>query len=259
MEWSESLPTVLGGVVILFALQGLLVISVFIYGFLVYPLVSEYPSNDVIGGVATYSIFVLLMALVLIVLHRVAGISETRTHAAFTSAAGLVLLAFPAMPLLWSDRLAVLEPSPGYVYGFEVVLWPAVVLSGLALLLLPVFEKRHPAIQPPKRVGMALYSFLAGLIIVLSFWASLLDYQIAARLALEVRATPFFLLPNVAGVVVLVDTLYVHRSMLGLSGFLQRIRVRPRLAGQEQGQGVGPSTRNWRPLLQWDALRAHWS
>ncbi len=193
----DNLLLVAGGLVLIFSLQGGLFVSMFLYSALLYPIVGWYPQHEIVGGIVTYSIFVILIAIMLIVIDRYAGIKNSQMQRALGAGAGLYLLAFPITPILWfNDRYVIPGPAIQYIFGIEVSLWPFPVLLGLLVLLL-LWREPTLSMNPRKATRIQLlFLVLAIIIVAIDFVLAYFRFELNH---LEMWVTPFTLLLQVSG------------------------------------------------------------
>lgn len=197
---------------LIIGLQGLFYISMAIYSTLFYHLINWHPNHMIIGGVVTYSLFIVGTTLLLLLLIRLVISERKEFDTAFRFASSFYLILYPITPILWYDnKYSIDEPTSGYLYGLEVPIFPIIVGIGVILLFSTIQEERLKRLfsnVSPATVSLVIFSCLALVIIVTSFigiyFSSNLGY-------LEVRATPFTLIPNIVGLSFLISTLIFYK------------------------------------------------
>jgi hypothetical protein len=187
--------------------QGLLYISMAIYSTLFYQLVSWHPNHTIVGGIVTYSLFIVEVVLLLLLLTNLIISERKRFNTAFRFASGFYLILYPIMPVLWYDnRYSIDGPTSGYLYGFEMPIFPVIAGVGVVLLLLSIQEERLKRLfskVSPDAVSLVIFSCLALLIITASFFGMYFSSNLGY---LDVRATIFTLIPNIVGLSLLIST-----------------------------------------------------
>jgi hypothetical protein len=197
--------SVVGSTVLLFALEGLFLLSMVVYGRFFYWLVAGHPAKMYIGSVTTYSIFVLMVTVTMMVLHRFIVAPKREVHSAFVGVTAFLLVAFPITPILWY-----LDPylpgEVGWLFGFQLSFWPIIVLTGIAMLLF-LWRTMNTFIDLPTVFVFILFS----LILIIGYPFLYLQGEMGY---LHSWATPFYILPHVAGFGVLGETIVTFKHLL---------------------------------------------
>jgi hypothetical protein len=192
--------------------QGLVYISMAIYSTLFYKLVSWHPNHTIIGGIVTYSLFIVEVVLLLMLLTNLVISERKQFNTAFRFASSFYLILYPIMPVLWYDnRYSIDGPTSGYLYGFEMPIFPVFVGIGVVLLLSIIQEERLIKLfskVSPDTVSLVIFSCLALLIITASFFGLYFSSNLGY---LNVRATIFTLIPNIVGLSLLISTVIFYK------------------------------------------------
>ncbi|MHA1615399.1 MAG: hypothetical protein ACTSYJ_11180 [Candidatus Thorarchaeota archaeon] len=211
---THLLLALVGCLVLIIGLQGILYVSMMIYSILFYRLVSWNPNHMIIGGIVTYSLFIAGVASLFLLINKLFISQKKLFDTAFQIASSLYLLLYPITPILWYDnRYSIDTPASGFLYGVANPIFPIVVGVGVIILLSSIKETRLRKLSSnisPDVISLVIFTSLALITLAISFIGMVLTYDIGF---LEVRATPFTLIPNIIGLSLLVSTIirYIQR------------------------------------------------
>ena len=208
---TDTIFLILGGLILIFTLQSLLFLSMILYSIFLYPIIGWFPQHEFIGSTVTYTMFIILVVLVLKIMFQFFEISTLKILQTIGISAGLYLVAYPIIPILWyNDRYTIPGPAVQNVFGYELPIWPLFPLLGF-LVLLTLWQGTVNNPQSLKSVKIGILLFLLGvLIIVADFVASYFRYEVSH---LEMWVTPFTLLPQISGIVLSIVSLFHYRYL----------------------------------------------
>jgi hypothetical protein len=208
---------VVGCMVFIIALQGLLFVSMAMYSILIYRFINWMPSHMIIGGIVTYSLYVVGLVLVFLLLNRLNTSQWKIFDTAFRIASSLYLILYPITPVLWYDnRYSIEEPASGFLYGFSNPIF--LVFIGVGVIILLVSTQKNRMMNSTLKISsdvtyLVTFFCLAIVTVIASFIGA---YFLSNLGYLEVRATPFTLIPNIVGFSLFISTMinYVHGKRL---------------------------------------------
>ena len=188
-----------------FALEGFLFISVLIYSLFFYRFVSWIQWNEYIGLVITYTIFVIGLIVMLHIIRRHIQFSKRNFLRGYAGALAFYSTLFPITPISWYIvRLSSQGLSTGFSYGFEYQLWPLLTLVGLSTLTVLGLDFHSNENSQQYKI-MLLFS---GALSILASVVSMLVLAVPPDVGHgDNWATPFFILPHVTGLALLLETM----------------------------------------------------
>jgi hypothetical protein len=191
-------------IVFAFALEGLFLFCFLIYSLVFYRIVAWIQWNEYIGLVITYAIFIMSLIVMLHILHRLLKFSKRSFLRGFTGASAFYSITFSFTPISWYIvRLSSQGLSQGISYGFEYKLWPLLTLVGLSALAVLIMDF-HSNDDSQQYKTMLLFS---GVMAVLTSLVSMLVLAVPPDTGHgDTWATPFFILPHVTGLALLIES-----------------------------------------------------
>jgi hypothetical protein len=117
----------------------------------------------------------------------------------------LFFIVFPLTPITWyGDRYPLIAPSAAFGYGIEYQLWPLLCLIGFAALSVLIMDLRSSDGTESFKT-MLLFS---GILAALATIVSMLVLSVPPDTGhLDSWATPFYLLPHVTGLALLLEAI----------------------------------------------------
>ena len=183
-----------------FVLEGLLFVCILIYSMVFYRFISWVQWNEYLGLVITYTIFIVVLILMLHFLHKFFQFSKRSYLRGFTGALVFYSIIFPFTPITWYMTPG---PSTGFSYGVEYQLWPLLIFVGLATLTVLIMDFLSTDDSQSYKT-MLLFS---GILAALTTLVSMLILSVPPDTGqIDNWATPFFLLPHVTGLALLLES-----------------------------------------------------
>ncbi|MHA1137969.1 MAG: hypothetical protein ACTSSE_15930 [Candidatus Thorarchaeota archaeon] len=191
-------------IVIAFVLEGLLFICILIYSIFLYRFVVWMQWHEYIGMVITYTMFIVTLVVMLHILHKFLHFSKRSLLRGFSGTMALFSIVFPITPISWYiDNQTSPEQLIGFSYGVEYQLWPLLCLVGFTALVILITDLL--SIDGTKSYKTML--IFSGFLGVLTTLVTLLVLSVPIDTGfIDNWATPFFILPHVAGLVVLLES-----------------------------------------------------
>ena len=193
-------------IVFTFVLEGLFFFCFLIYSLVFYRFVAWIQWKGYIGLVITYTIFIVGLIVMLHILHRLLKFSKRSFLRGFTGALAFYSILFPLTPISWYIvRLSSQGLSQGVNYGFQYQLWPLLTLVGLSALAVLIMDFHSNSNNDSQQYkSMLLFS---GVLAVLTSLVSMLALAVPPDTGpVDTWATPFFILPHVAGLALLLES-----------------------------------------------------
>lgn len=187
--------------VLAFVLEGLLFACILIYSMVFYRFVSWIQWNEYIGLAISYTIFVIILIIILHFHHKFFHFSKLNFLRGFAGVLAFYSIIFPLTPISW---YVTPSPSTGFSYGIEYQLWPLLTLVGLATLVVLIMDFLRVDDSQSYKI-MLLFS---GILAAITTLVSMLVLSVPPDTnQIDNWATPFFILPHVIGLALLLESL----------------------------------------------------
>ncbi|MHA1137186.1 MAG: hypothetical protein ACTSSE_11940 [Candidatus Thorarchaeota archaeon] len=204
----EFVQVFLYATIFAFVFEGLLLICLMIYSSIFYRFVSWIQWNEYIGMVITYTIFIAISSIMLHLTHKALHFSNRSVVRGFFGAMALFSIVFPITPITWyGDMYPLIPPSPAFGYGIDYHLWPLLCLIGFAALSILIMDLRSDDGSESYKTTLLFSGILATSVTIVSMFVLSVPPNTGH---LDSWATPFYLLPHVSGLTLLLETIRQH-------------------------------------------------
>jgi hypothetical protein len=191
-------------IIFTFALEGLLVVCLLIYSSLFYRFIAWIQWHEYIGLAISYTIFIAILIIVLHFTHKAFHFSNRSVLRGFFGAMALFSIFFPLTPITWYGNRYPLIALSAFGYGIEYQLWPLLCLIGIAALSVLIMDLRSSDGTESFKTMLLFSGILAALATIVSMLVLSMPPDTGH---LDSWATPFYLLPHVTGLALLLEAI----------------------------------------------------